>query len=174
MPELEVTHQEVQRLAAQLSPAARASLLYVPGPQDGPGHVQFPDEHATEILAADLSSPAAMLHAYARDQRWRAEIGGTTIAGIPIATDDRSKIMIVGARVAAQADPGWQTVWRGIDGAGYPIDASAMIAISDGVQAHVNATFALLATVTAAIEAGTITSTEQIDAAFQPLHGVSP
>lgn len=166
MPELEVTHQEVQNLAAQLSPAARASLLYIPGPDDGPGHVRFPEEHAAEILAADKASAAAMLLAYARDRRWQVEIGGITISGVPVATDDRSKMMVIGARVAAAANPNWSTVWQGTDGNGYPIDAQAMIAISDAVHSHVNATFATLATVLAAIAAQTITTREEIDQAF--------
>ena len=41
-----------------------------------------------------------------------------------------------------------------------------MVLISDAVQAHVNAGFATFATVKAAIEAGTITTTAEIDAAF--------
>lgn len=106
------------------------------------------------------------LVAYAADRRWRVETGGITIGGVPVATDDRSKIMIMGARVAAAADPGWTTVWHGADGQTYPLDAAAMIAISDAVEAHVNATFATFAMVKADIDSGDITTTAEIDAAF--------
>ncbi|WP_199092840.1 DUF4376 domain-containing protein [Bosea sp. ASV33] len=92
--------------------------------------------------------------------------GGIVVASVPIATDDRSKVMITGARVTAMADPGWSTVWHGADGATYPVDAAAMIAISGQVQAHVNAGFATFATVKADIEAGTIMTFAEIDAAF--------
>lgn len=110
--------------------------------------------------------PPLNLTAYAADRRWQKEIGGIVVGSIPVATDDRSKLMITGARVAAMADPGWSTVWHGADGNSYPIDVAAMVAISDAVQAHVNATFAAFAAVKAAIEAGEITTAAEVDAAF--------
>lgn len=113
---------------------------------------------------APAGPSAEELVSYAADRRWRKEVGGITIAGVPIATDDRSKIMIMGARVAAAADPNWTTVWHGADGASYPLNATAMIAISDAVEAHVNATFATFASVKADIEAGVLTSFAEIDA----------
>lgn len=113
--------------------------------------------------------PAIDLVAYAADARWRKEGGGIVVAGIPVATDDRAKLMITGARVAAMADPAWTTTWHGTDGNSYPVDAAAMVAISDAVQAHVNATFATFAAVKAAIDAGEITTADQVDAAFGPI-----
>jgi hypothetical protein len=106
------------------------------------------------------------LLAYAADRRWIVETSGTTVAGIPIATDDRSKIMVMGARVAAAASPDWETVWHGADGQTYPLNAAQMTAISDAVEAHVNATFATFASVKADIEDGVITTLAEIDAAF--------
>lgn len=108
----------------------------------------------------------AQLTAYAADKRWRREVGGILVGTVPVATDDRSKTMVLGARVAAAANPAWETVWHGADGQTYPLNAAAMIAISDAVEAHVNATFATFAIVKAAIEAGEITTTAEIDAAF--------
>lgn len=106
------------------------------------------------------------LLAYAADKRWRVEVGGITLGGVPIATDDRSKIMIMGARVAAAASPAWETVWHGSDGQTYPLNATQMVAISNAVEAHVNATFATFASVKADIEAEQITTLAEIDAAF--------
>lgn len=106
------------------------------------------------------------LVAYAADKRWQIETGGIAIGGVPVATDDRSKLMIMGARVAAAANEDWETVWHGSDGETYPLNAAQMIAISDAVEAHVNATFATFAGVKADIEAGEITSAAEIDAAF--------
>ena len=104
-----------------------------------------------EIVAWEPPPAPVNLVAYAADRRWRKEVGGIVVADVPVATDDRSKLMITGARDAAMA---------------YPVDAAAMVLISDAVQAHVNAGFATFATVKAAIEAGTITTTAEIDAAF--------
>ena len=108
----------------------------------------------------------AGLVAYAAELRGRREVGGIVVAGVPVATDDRSKMMIVCARVAAMADPEWTTVWRGADGNTYPINAQAMIAISDAVQAHVNDSFATFAAVKAHIESGEISSHEEVASAF--------
>jgi hypothetical protein len=119
------------------------------------------------LAAAMQPAPVDIdLLAYAADKRWQAEIGGIVVSGVPVATDDRSKILITGARVAAMLDAAWSTIWHGADGQTYPVDAAAMVAISDAVQAHVNAGFDIFATVKAAIEAGSITSTSEIDAAF--------
>ena len=116
--------------------------------------------------AALAATRKAGLIAYAASARWQREVGGIVVAGVPVATDDRAKMMIIGARVAAMADPGWSTIWRGADGGTYPVDAAAMVAISDAVQAHVNAGFATFAAVKAAIEVGEVTSREQVAAAF--------
>ncbi len=134
-----------------------------------------PDEQFRRMLANWLAAggviepyqpPPIDLIAYAADRRWRNEVGGISVAGIPVATDDRAKLMITGARVAAMADPSWSTTWHGADGNTYPLDAAAMVLISDEVQQHVNAGFTTFAAVKAEIEAGTITTTDQIDVAF--------
>jgi hypothetical protein len=109
---------------------------------------------------------AVDLVAHAADARWRLETGGITVGGVPVLTDDRSKLMIAGARLAAMADPAWTTPWHGADGGIYPLNAAAIVAISDAVSAHVQATFTTFATVKAAIAAGTITTPAEIDAAF--------
>lgn len=119
-----------------------------------------------EAVGGIPAPPPVDLLAYAADKRWRVETGGIIAYGVPVATDDRAKLMITGARVAAMADPEWATIWHGSDGGTYPLDAAAMTAISDAVEAHVNATFATFATIKAEIEAETITTTAEIDAAF--------
>lgn len=108
------------------------------------------------------------LSAYVADKRWQVETGGIVVGGLPVATDDRSKIMIIGARVKAAADGDFTTEWK--TQAGFvSIDASTIVAISDAVLAHVDACFAAEAVVLAAIEAGTITTTAEIDTADWPV-----
>ena len=63
---------------------------------------------------ASLGKPALIAHA--ADARWRREVGGILVGTVPVATDDRSKTMVLGARVAAAANPAWETVWHGADG----------------------------------------------------------
>lgn len=113
-----------------------------------------------------LAKALDALRDYAANKRWLKETGGIEINGLTVATDDRSKTMISGARVAAQNDPNFTTQWKGADGSFVTIDAAAVIGISDAVLAHVSNCFATEAQVLAAIEAGAITTVEQVDAAF--------
>lgn len=117
-------------------------------------------------VANTIGDAPVDLLAYAANKRWQKEVGGITVSGIPVATDDRSKLMMTGARVAAAADPEWSTQWAGMDGSIYPLTAAQVVAISDAVQSHVNNCFAIFATVKAGIDNSTIISAAQIDAAF--------
>jgi hypothetical protein len=118
----------------------------------------------TDVFAAQ--HPAGMLATYAADKRWKKEVGGITVSGVPVATDDRSKQMILGARVAADADDNFATEWVGTDGNIYPLTAEQVVGISNAVLVHVASCFQIFATVMEEIESGAITTREEIDAAF--------
>ncbi|PTM61907.1 DUF4376 domain-containing protein [Phreatobacter oligotrophus] len=109
---------------------------------------------------------AAQLRAAAADARWRRETGGITVSGISVHTDDRSKMMIMGARIQAVADPGFVTQWKGADGQFIALDAATITALSAAVLAHVDACFAREGEVLAAIDAGTVTTLAAIEQAF--------
>lgn len=169
--QIELTAEQVAVLMSRLPAEARqpdVDFVYAHG------HLLVPLEWAEAVYDIvsvpgwDTAPDKARLVAHAAAARWRKEVGGVLVGTVPVATDDRSKLMITGARVAAMADPDWTTVWHGSDGNTYPVDVAAMVAISDAVQAHVNAGFATFAAVKAAIEAGTITTTAEVDAAFGP------
>jgi Domain of unknown function (DUF4376) len=117
-------------------------------------------EYAEMVLSKE------QLTAYAASVRYNKEIGGITINGLPIATDDRSKQMILGARIASDSDPNFSTIWVGSDGKLYPIDAAGIIGISQAVLGHVNNCFEIFAQVQQSIASGTITTPVEIDAAF--------
>lgn len=106
------------------------------------------------------------LKAYAAQKRWQKEVGGITVGGIPIATDDRSKMLIGFARVKADKDPSFTTKFKNADGVFSPIDAATIIVISDAVVAHVDACFEIEEEVVAGIESDAIAGAAQIDAAF--------
>lgn len=112
---------------------------------------------------------AAELKAYVRARRWDVENGGILVANVPIATDDRSKTMLIGSRLAAMAAPAsYTTPWSAMDHTTHQFDAAQVIAVSDAVLAHVLACFNLQGSLLAAIEAGTVTTREAIDAAGWP------
>ena len=108
------------------------------------------------------------LVAYAAARRYAIEVGGVATALGRVATDDRSKVMILGSRMAAQLDPAWSRVWLFAAGASATVRAAEITAMSDAVQAHVAGVFAAFETIKAAITAvpPTITTMAAIDAAL--------
>jgi Domain of unknown function (DUF4376) len=111
-------------------------------------------------------APAIDLTSYTVQKRWEKEVGGITIGAIPVATDDRPKTMIIGARVKAEKDAAFTTPWKGANGEFVTIDATTIIVISNAVLAHVATCFAIEDAVLSGIAAGTISSVAEIDAAF--------
>lgn len=83
-----------------------------------------------------------------------------------IATDDRSKTMIMGARIKAAGDADFTTPWKAADGTFTRIDAATIMAVSDAVLAHVAACFDKEEVVASGIESGTISTVDQIDEAW--------
>lgn len=154
---------------AVLTPGQRERLAA----EAAPTHALLVPDDMVEIVEAAMASAdpveqaRAALIAYAADKRWQIEVGGISIGGIDVATDDRSKTMIMGARIKADSNPAFSTRWK--TQAGFAVlTAGEIIAISDAVLAHVDACFTAEATVLAAIEAGTITTSAEIDAAGWP------
>lgn len=124
---------------------------------------EIPASEATPEQAVDIKQALTL---YAADKRWQKETGGFEFSGLHIATDDRSKIMIAGAREAAKGYPDFTTPWVTTTGEIALLDAATIIAISDAVGAHVNNAFGIYAQVLPQIQDGTITDQSQIDAAF--------
>lgn len=114
-------------------------------------------------LAPSTLMSAAELKAHAADRRWRKEIGGTTVGGTAIQTDDRAKVLLVGAALS-MADEATAPFVLG--GASVTLTGAQFKALYAGLVAHVQACFATQTAVLAAIEAGSITTRAEIDAAF--------
>jgi hypothetical protein len=107
---------------------------------------------------------SALLKSYAAEKRWNKEVGGTLVNGVPVPTDDRAKLLLLGAATSMVDGSSSNLVIAGVN---YGVFTKIQIqALNDAVVAHVQATFPLLATVLAGIDAGTITTMEQIDTAF--------
>jgi hypothetical protein len=111
--------------------------------------------------------PPGTLTTYTWFKRWQKEQGGITLAsGMPIKTDDRAQAKITGAFVAAQELPTVITPWHAADGTVHQLDASQIVAMNNELLTHINNCFAISAEMLAGIEAGTVTTHEEIDAAF--------
>ena len=113
----------------------------------------------------EAQAQAALLD-YVANKRWEKETGGIVLNGMALATDDRSKALITGARIAAENDPDFTTKWKTADGSFVTVNASMIIAISDAMLEHVQECFATEAQVLADIENGLITTQQEVDAAF--------
>lgn len=110
------------------------------------------------------------LIAHAADARWQREQGGITLpGGVEIATDTAAQTKISAAKsafdngaltgsIAFKAVNGWMDA-----------DDAAVTAVYQSVVNHVQACYAKEREVVAEIASGTITSPEQIDAAFGAL-----
>lgn len=89
-------------------------------------------------------------------RRYKAEIGGVTLNGMRIDTDDRSKLLINGAALEATIDPTYVMQWKTPDGF-IELTAQQVVGIARAVRAHVQACFDREAVLLAALEAGTLT-----------------
>ena len=105
---------------------------------------------------------------YAADKKWRVETGGILFNGFPIATDDRSKIMLLGAREKAKDNPSFQDEWHIGANRTVTLDAATIIALSNRVLDHVSQCFAFERKLSAKINEGVITTFEQIEHADWP------
>jgi Domain of unknown function (DUF4376) len=128
--------------------------------------LEIPDDINPPISVVDMpAARKAALMAYARQRRWQIETGGIEVAGIFVGTDDRSKLMLQGARTAAEADGAFTNMWdAGVQSV--TLNAVQIIAISDAVAAHVNAVFETFDAVRSRIDAGDLDTRAAIDAAF--------
>jgi hypothetical protein len=109
----------------------------------------------------------SQLKAYSDDARWRKEQGGlTTTAGFPIMTDDRAQAKITGAYTASVIQPEVVTPWRCADGVVRPLDAAGIAAMNNDLLTHINNCFGVSEDNYIAIDAGEMTTREEIDAAF--------
>jgi len=96
------------------------------------------------------------------DMRWRKETGGTTFAGMPLATDAVSQTKYIGAVVGAQMDPNATMKWKLDDGTFVTLDAATIVNVAMAVRAHVQACFDREAVLKAAIDAAA--DREELDA----------
>lgn len=105
----------------------------------------------------------------AATKRWRVETGGITVSGAAIDTSRESQGKLTAAWAKAKADNTFTiSNWKTSSGAFVTLDNATIIALCDAVLAHVQACFDAEAVVSAEIDAETITTTAQVEAASWP------
>ncbi len=111
--------------------------------------------------------PGMTLLEYAAAKRWEREVGGTIWNGWPVLSDRESQNKIVAEALAiekgerADDDP-----WKFADGEFRPLTNEQMDDLAATVRLHVRNSYGIEAQLLAGIEAGTITTYEQIDIAL--------
>jgi hypothetical protein len=134
---------------------------------------QWPRDMAGDQTDAELQTVLqpynifVTLQGYTAYKRWLKEQGGIVLSfGMPIETDDRAQAKITGVYSAQQINPAVLTAWHAADGTVHQLDAAQMEAMHIELLTHINDCFAISADMMAGIADGTITTHEQIDAAF--------
>ena len=118
-----------------------------------------------EELDAHLNPPKIIDAGVVADRRYAVEVGGITLQGLPINTDDRSKLLINGAALEATLDPAYTMRWK--TPAGFvDLTGAQVIGVARAVRAHVQACFDREAELLAALDNGTLT--EEALATFWP------
>ena len=90
-------------------------------------------------------------------RRYEAEIAGTIVGGMPIATDDRSKLLINGAALRANRSSDYVLRWKTSSGF-VDLSADQVLAVADAVSEHVQACFDREDALLAALADGSITA----------------
>lgn len=135
---------------------------------DGRGYTMMTPE---ELTAAGVPQSAWLkphLKSYAAQKRWQVEIGGVPFNGAIAPTDDRAKALLTGAAASMTAT---ETTKVKLGGAFVDMTGTQIKALRDAVVDHVQAAFQAEAEVAAAIDAGTITTTAEVDAHAWPSNG---
>lgn len=125
-------------------------------PPAGAIEVAAPPEDARQVWTGSEWGPVPITPATIAARRYEAEVGGITVLGVPIDTDDRSKLLINGAALEATIDPAYEMQWKA-PGGFVELTAQQVIGIARAVRAHVQACFDREAELLAALDAGTLT-----------------
>jgi len=99
--------------------------------------------------------------------RWEQEVGGIVYGGLPIRTDDRSKLLIEGAYAKAldEDNPALLRKFKGPVGF-VTIDNATIIAVALEVATHVQKCFDAEADIDGQIDALTVTTDQEVKDAF--------
>ena len=90
-------------------------------------------------------------------RRYVAEVAGTIVGGMPIDTDDRSKLLINGAALRANRSSDYVLRWK-TSGGFVDLTSDQVLAVADAVSEHVQACFDREDVLLGAVTDGSITA----------------
>jgi hypothetical protein len=167
---IEISVEDYALLAQKIAPIIDMTKTHF---QFDDGVLTIPDEVAGKVQALlgeknwRAVATANKLSIYAANVRWRKESAGITTAdGISVMTDRESQVMISAAAALARADSTQSFRWKTSNGQFIQLSAGQMTDLAKAVAVYIEKCFAVEAQLHAAIAAGSITTVEQVDAAF--------
>ena len=130
---------------------------------------------ADEIIALDENDPRPKLLNYAAGQRFMHETGGIMVQGHPILTDiaSQSKVADLNNGFTSGATTGVIS-FKCADGSFWVCGAPEVLDIFNSMQSHIQACYTCEMNATDAINAGTATTPEAVDAYFASVADVHP
>jgi hypothetical protein len=98
-----------------------------------------------QIAALDpppsADSIATGLLAYSSDQRWQKEVGGITVNGIYMPTDEQTQYTLTGAVTMVQVAPDTVIQWKIADGTFVTLPGPELVMLAQAVATHVQNCF---------------------------------
>lgn len=167
-----LTSDQVAALAAQLpGMGPQSGMLYSQGVLTTPSEM---DSQIASVMAGlnwQSNGAKSMLLGYAQAKQSLIMHGGISVnvgsggspQNVEASTDATSLTLLQGAYALAQANGAASFQWVQSNGAAVTLTAAQIITIFNAVTAFVQSTFTQLAAVVAAIAAGSIASTAQVD-----------
>lgn len=107
-----------------------------------------------------------LLLGHARARRFALEVAGTTLGDMPLRTDRETRSALTEAATMIAGNPDWSTRWELPNGVRVTVDAVLLPQIIRAVGQWRADAFAIYDAVADQIEAGTISSFAEINAAF--------
>lgn len=107
------------------------------------------------------------LFVLAKECRWNREQAGFSISNFFVATDDRSKLLLLGAKALAAENAEYTTMWTQPNGTAVELKAGQIIAIAHAVATYVDACFKIYSDVAEKIISGDISTLSQVREAFK-------
>lgn len=141
--------------------------------QIGPTHYRHKDGvefftragQSLQELLDEMDQPETVdLRAYAAERRWKKETAGFVWDGVTVPSDDRAKLLLLGAAQTLADDAVSPLIIKGQHVA--DLTGAQFRALNEAHVTHVQATFETLALVLTGIGTGKITTPDQVDEAF--------
>jgi len=167
MSKFAVAFEDVSAVFLQLDQPTRAVTSYLID------SVTCPDENDAAVQAAIANLPAARkttLKSHAAHARYDKEVAGlsTDVGGatVTLASTIASQSKVSASAQQAQINPNFTAQWKQTDGTFLLLNATQLLKLNENIQNYIETCYNTEKSCCDQIDAGTMTTTAQIDAAF--------